>query len=222
MKYSKFILNDSINYSMSDGLLLVVLRILVISVFLSACSSQQPVKPEPSQIEVKQVITELPSKQPEQINDQLFIEGTAALKLNNISKAQRLFREFIKIYPKLAGAYVNLALIDFKQEKYKSSLKLTNKAINLNPEQSQAYQLRAQLNIKNGKINEAKMDYMKAIQITPDYAIAQYNLALLYDIYLQDISLAIKHYEVYMSLINKPDEATQEWINHLKGVLKNG
>jgi len=65
------------------------------------------------------------------------------------------------------------------------------------------------------------VDYLKAIEIKPAYANAQYNLALLYDIYLQEIELAIKHYEIYTSLLKKPDEATQEWINHLKGTLKN-
>ena len=69
---------------------------------------------------------------------------------------------------------------------------------------------------------EAKNDYLKAIQLKPDYINAQYNLALLYDIYLQDIKSAIQHYEIYLSLIDKPDEPTLEWVNHLKGTLKNG
>ncbi len=73
-----------------------------------------------------------------------------------------------------------------------------------------------------GKINDAKKDYIKAIELKPDYINAHYNLALLYDIYLQEITLAIKHYETYLSLLKKTDEATQEWVNHLRGTLANG
>ena len=210
------------SYPIRTRFLLVKFNCLLLLIFLSACSSQQPIKPETEIIEKNQVISGIPTPQPEKIDDQIFIDGIMALEQNNLTKAQRLFRKFIRKNPDLSGAYVNLALINFKQEKYESSLKLANKAINLNPSQAQAYQLRAQLNIKNGNINDAKKDYLKAIQLSPEYAIAQYNLALLYDIYLQEISLAIKHYEIYMTLINKPDEATQEWINHLKGTLKNG
>ncbi|MFV9615434.1 MAG: tetratricopeptide repeat protein, partial [Gammaproteobacteria bacterium] len=83
-------------------------------------------------------------------------------------------------------------------------------------------QLRGQLFVTKRKIHDAKKDYEKAIELKPDYSNAHYNLALLYDIYLQEMALAIKHYETYLSLIKKPDEATQEWVNHLKGVLANG
>ncbi len=153
------------------------------------------------------------------IDDQLFQDALSALKLGETEKAKSLFSQFIDQHPELSGAYLNLALIHFKESQIEKALELTNKAIDLNSEQPQAYQLRAQINIKNGKIKDAKEDYLKAIELNPDYINAQYNLALLYDIYLQDIKSAIKHYEAYMSLLDKPDEVTRDWINHLKGTL---
>ena len=148
--------------------------------------------------------------------------GLIALSNNDDSKAERIFNDLLEDQPELAGPYTNLALIQFKKKDYDLALELVNKALQRNPEQAQGYQLRAQIFLTKGKIIDAKKDYIKAIELKPDYINAHYNLALLYDIYLQEISLAIVHYEVYLSLIEKPDEATKEWLNHLRGALANG
>lgn len=149
-------------------------------------------------------------------------KGLIALNNNENTKAEQIFNELLEAKPELAGPYTNLALIQFKKKNYEQSLGLVNKALLHNPEQAQAYQLRGQLFVTKRQIHDAKKDYIKAIELKPDYINAHYNLALLYDIYLQEIALAIKHYETYLSLIKKPDEVTQEWVNHLKGVLANG
>lgn len=145
-----------------------------------------------------------------------------ALNDQNLDKAQRLFNQFTRDKPELAGGYANLALIHFKRKEFDKALKQVNKALERNPEQAPALNIRAQLYIKNGKIHKAKEDYLKAIKTDPKYANAQYNLALLYDIYLQEIALAIKHYKIYLSLLKEPDKATEEWVTHLEGTLKNG
>jgi len=149
-------------------------------------------------------------------------DGITALHNDDLSKAQRIFNEFIRNKPGLAGAYSNLALVYFKQKEYEKSLKQINKALELNPKQAQALNLRAQLYVIDGEIHKAKDDYLKAVEIKPAYVNAQYNLALLYDVYLQEINLAIKHYKIYMSLLKKTDETTKEWISHLEGTLKDG
>ncbi len=148
--------------------------------------------------------------------------GLIALSNNDASKAERIFNDLLEDQPELAGPYTNLALIQFKKNNYALALELVNKALQRNSEQAQAYQLRAQIFVTKGRINDAKKDYIKAIELKPGYINAHYNLALLYDIYLQEITLAIKHYETYLSLSKKPDEATQEWVNHLRGALANG
>ena len=188
----------------------------VIVLALSACS-QTPVRPST-------VIPQNTKDQNLSVTEEEREEyrgGLTALSNNNYSKAQYIFNEFIQNKPDMAGAYSNLALIYFKKEKYDQSLELINKALERNPDQAQAYQLRAQLLVIKGKIHEARNDYIKAIELKPDYINAQYNLALLYDIYLQEIELAIKHYEIYLSLLEKPDERTQEWVGHLKGILRS-
>jgi tetratricopeptide (TPR) repeat protein len=148
-------------------------------------------------------------------------QGIAAMSVRDYSAARRIFSEFIRENPQMAGAYTNMALVHFENQAYDQALKLAERAIELNNRQSQAYNIRAQLLIINGAVLEARNDYLKAIDLDPQYSNAQYNLALLYDLYLQDVKLALRHYEIYMSLITQPDEITQNWIEHLKRTLKN-
>lgn len=148
--------------------------------------------------------------------------GITALKNKDYTQAEHIFSDLLKNNDTFAGAYCNLAIIYFKANDYDTAAKLANKALEVNPGLAQAYNLRAQINVKIGKIDEAKNDYIKAVELNPSYANAHYNLALLYDIYMQDINMAIKHYEIYLSLLSQPDQQTSEWLNHLKGSLNNG
>lgn len=193
--------------------------ILLISVLLLSSCAQENIKPtgQSSAIEETEKTKSVSKSDREKYRD-----GITALYNDDLSKAQRIFNEFIRNKPDLAGAYSNLALVHFKKKEYDKSLKQINKAIELNSKQAQALNLRAQLYVIDGKIHEAKDDYIKAVEIKPAYVNAQYNLALLYDVYLQEISLAIKHYKIYMGLLKKPDETTKEWISHLEGTLKDG
>lgn len=188
---------------------------------LSSCSSQPPVKPEVQDAVNKTELSQT-KKAPQQIDETKFRQGILALEENNLDKARRLFTEFSRVNPNLAGPLTNLALVHYKNGELDKALQRVNRAIEINPDQAQAYHLRAQLKIENRDINQAEKDFLKALQLKPDYFNAHYNLALLYDIYFQDIPLAIKHYERYRSLISFPDEATDEWIIHLKGTLENG
>lgn len=152
----------------------------------------------------------------------LYQQGLDAFASRDYDNAKIIFAKFIEKYPSMAGAYVNLALIAYHLEDFQTTENLVTQAIGLNPSQAQAYHLRAQLHLKNGDIKKAQDDYIKAITIKPDYTNAHYNLALLYDIYLQDIEQAIKQYSIYLSLLGKEDEATKDWIEHLRRTINNG
>ncbi|RDH83854.1 MAG: hypothetical protein DIZ80_06885 [endosymbiont of Galathealinum brachiosum] len=200
--------------AIADSSLVRVLTILSI-LSLASCSQEQVKSDKQTQTDITT------NKSVSKADREKYRDGITALYNNDLTNAQRIFNEFIRNKPQLAGAYTNLALVHFKKKEYDKSIKLVNKALKLNNKQTQALNLRAQLYVIDGKIHKAKDDYLLAIQIKPEYTIAQYNLALLYDIYLQEIELAIKHYKLYMSLLKKPDEATKEWITHLEGTLKN-
>jgi len=207
--------------TISGNIFIKILITVVISILLSSCAQDNVKQTESSH---RQNQSQAAAKKPTKLTRaerEHYRKGITALYKNDFAAAQRIFSEFIRNKPELAGPYTNLALLHFKKNELDKAFKFVNQALERNPRQSQAYNLRAQIYVSRGKIHKAKDDYLKAVQLKPDYSNAQYNLALLYDIYLQEIELAIKHYEIYMSLLKKPDEKTLEWINHLKGTLKD-
>ncbi len=207
-------------------LLFRIIWIVTITLWLSNCS-QKAVKQIPIESTESVVVKDQPGLEPEIENPGVidryeYKQGIDALSARDFDKAKQLFERFIRKNPSLSGAFVNLALIAFREEDYVKANRLIDRAIKLNPRQAPAYHLRAQLHLKNGEIKQARQDYLKTIELRPDYTNAHYNLALLYDIFLQDIALAIEHYSIYLSLLNKEDEQTREWITHLRNTLKNG
>lgn len=150
-----------------------------------------------------------------------FEQGIKALSQQDYSSARMIFMELISRYPGLAGPYMNLALIEYNLGNFADSQQLVDKVIEINQQMAQAYNLRAQLRLKQDKISAAREDYLQAISISPAYKTAHYNLALLYDIYLQDIEQAIRHYQVYLELEETADERTRDWLSHLKSTLTN-
>ncbi|MCP4491387.1 MAG: tetratricopeptide repeat protein [Gammaproteobacteria bacterium] len=189
---------------------------------LNACSQKTPqsTEAEPTPTSDQVLIAEQPVSQ-KIVDEANYKLGLEALALRDYARAKRLFSNFIKSNPSMSGAYINLALIAFREDDFSDVSKLLDQAITLNPIQAQAYHLRAHLHLKNSAIKLALKDYLKAIELIPDYANAHYNLALLYDIFLQEIALAIDHYTIYLSLLDKEDEKTRNWIKHLQNTLDN-
>ncbi|MDH5572097.1 MAG: hypothetical protein OEY89_10050 [Gammaproteobacteria bacterium] len=151
----------------------------------------------------------------------LYKQAITALYNNKLSEAEGIFMGLIKKRPHLAGPWANLALIKYKNNEIEQSTNYVNKALELNPAMANALNLKAQLEIRNGHIKEAENLYLVAIQNNSSYANAHYNIALLYDIYLQDIEKAVKHYKRYTELTENKDTATIEWVQQLESSLNN-
>lgn len=204
----------------SDKLLIICRVSIIVIVFtiLAACSTHDVKHNETT---TNENVRDNDNKTNEQFVNR-FQSAITDLKQKKYTEAEKLFSDLAKEQPNNDGPYCNLAIIYYKANDYDNALKLINHALDINNNNPQAYNLRAQIMLKKSKVIDAKNDYLKAIEINPKYINAQYNLALLYDIYFQDLKTAIKHYEIYLSLIDVPDERTLEWVNHLKGSLNNG
>ena len=56
---------------------------------------------------------------------------------------------------------------------------------------------------------------MKAVTVSPDYALAHYNLGVLNELYLQRLETALQHFETYQSLVGE-DKQVEKWISDLR------
>ena len=144
------------------------------------------------------------------------------LKNGNLEKAKKIFTEFNSERPELAGPYANLAVIALKNKNKDRAIELAKNAVEKNPKLPQALNILAYLEQMNGEITSAINHYKEAIKYKKDYAIAHYNIALLYDVYLQDVEKAIPHYEQYMKLTNNKDKNTADWLEQIKRTRESG
>lgn len=184
---------------------------LVLALVITACSNSPASKG-------KQMPT---AQSTESSVEELMIYKDAIIALNNneLDKAEELFTTMSERQPNIAGPWANLALIEIKRENLAQAELYVKTALDNNADMPQALNLSGYLAQKQGKINVAKNYYLQAINNKPDYALAHYNVALLYDVYLQDIEQAIKHYQLYLTHIEQKDEATENWLEGLKSTM---
>jgi len=149
----------------------------------------------------------------------IYKEAIIALNKDELDKAAELFTTISERQPNIAGPWANLALIEIKKENLAQAELYVKTALDNNATMPQALNLSGYLAQKQGQINLAKSYYLQAISNKPDYALAHYNVALLYDVYLQDISKAIEHYQLYLTHIEQKDEATENWLEGLKATM---
>lgn len=194
---------------------------LLLGLLLTSCATQQQ-SAQLSQVdetgvgESSQRFTVTPEQK------QLYRQAITALNDNRLDDAEDMLNRFQQEKPGLAGSYANLGLIYYKQEKLDASEQQLKKALELNPQQAQALNLMGQVEFSRGHASESESYYKRALQIDKDYAIAHYNIALLYDIFFQDIPRAIEHYRKYLELTGNQDEMTRNWLEQLVNSQRGG
>jgi len=129
----------------------------------------------------------------------LFEQAAASMAAGDFVDAELRFKEFLLQYPEFPGAHVNLAIIHVST---------------LDPNHPAALNQLGMLLRRNGKFLEAEAAYMKAVTVSPDYALAHYNLGVLNELYLQRLDIALQNFETYQSLVGE-DKQVAKWIRDL-------
>lgn len=118
-------------------------------------------------------------------------------------------------YPRLAGPYINLGIVYLHLGRDKEAETALIAATDINPGSAVAHNLLGVIYREEGRFDEARRAYQRALEIDPAYADAHLNLGVLFDLYLQQPSEALAHYERYRIL--KPADAARvdPWIADL-------
>lgn len=149
-------------------------------------------------------------------------QGITLMKANKLDQAFKLFSELSKTYPSLVGPIVNQGIILRKKKQYKAARDLLKGA--LLTKEKNPYLLN-ELGIAYrhlGSFESAKKSYLAAIKLTPKYAKAHYNLAVLADLYLHDWPLAIKEFKAFQALQPTPNKSVAGWIKELERRTPSG
>ena len=145
----------------------------------------------------------------------LFEQATAVMASGDFVDAELRFKEFVLLYPDYPGAYVNLAIIHAKNEDNENTRTAIDNALAVDAEYAPALNQLGMLLRRNGNFLEAEAAYLKAVTVSPDYALAHYNLGVLNELYLQRLDTALQHFETYQDLVGE-DKQVERWIADLR------
>lgn len=124
-------------------------------------------------------------------------------------------------YPDLAGAFVNLGLLQLKKGRHAEARQALLQATTINPQNAVAYNHLGVAQRALGDFQAARQAYEQALALAPDYAAAHLNLGILLDIYLGELRAALTHYESYQRLTGTSDGEVEKWIVDLRRRLDN-
>jgi len=145
----------------------------------------------------------------------LYEQATAVMAAGDFTDAELRFKEFVLLYPDFPGAYVNLAIIHANNENDAATRGALDQALALDGGYPPALNQLGMLLRRNGNFLEAEAAYLKAVTVSPDYALAHYNLGVLNELYLQRLDTALHHFETYQSLVGE-DKQVEKWIADLR------
>lgn len=126
------------------------------------------------------------------------------------------FEQVIELNPGFDLAHTNLGLLRLQKGDLELAKKSFENAIIQDKSDAIAYTHLAVIQRQQGAFEEARQNYQKAIDSDDEYANAYLNYGILLDIYLQDFPQALRQYEIYQELADKPDETVDKWIIDLK------
>ena len=145
----------------------------------------------------------------------MFERATAALAAEDFVKAEFGFKELSHLYPDYPGVYVNLAIIHAHNDNDAATRAAIDAALALNANHPAALNQLGMLLRRNGKFIEAEAAYLKAVTVSPEYALAHYNLGVLYELYMQRLDEALRHFVAYKSIVGE-DRRVEKWIADLQ------
>lgn len=144
-------------------------------------------------------------------------QAVKLLAEEDFSQAERLFKDLVNKQPNLTGAFVNLGIIKKKGGQIDEAKALFLKALDINPNFIDALLQQALIYRDLGEFTKAEDLLRRAEVLEPNHPLVNYNLGVLYELYLQEYSLAIKYYQRYVAVSAADDvETVKRWIQMLE------
>lgn len=144
-----------------------------------------------------------------------FDQALGLMHAQHYSEAIPLLNASVKAQPTLTIAVLDLAIAQSRSGHDAQAEPLLRQVLAQSPGNAVAWNEFGMLQRRAGHFTESRQAYEKAIAVDANYADAQLNLAILYDLYLQQPAQAVPHYLRYQRLAATPDKRVTLWIAEL-------
>ncbi|HET8696259.1 MAG TPA: tetratricopeptide repeat protein [Gammaproteobacteria bacterium] len=144
--------------------------------------------------------------------------AVALLEQQRYAEGVALMLQVAEKAPDLTAPQINLGIAYERMGDLTKAEASFTKALELNPNHPVVYDELGLLYRATGRFAEARASYEKALAIHPGFHFAHRNLAILCDVYLDDLPCAVTHYEAYAQA-EPDDKEVQKWIADLHNRL---
>lgn len=183
--------------------------------------TEKPPAPTPVAVEVDRIdMSTLAPVTDSSPKEEIFHYAIALMTNGRYQEAETKLLTLTHKHPELAGPFTNLGISYFHSDQFDKAIDAFNQSLTLKPANPVAYDYLARIHRDSGKFDIAQEHYLKAIEADANYAPAQRNLGILYDLYLGKPIEAIKHYQRYLALIDKTDRQVSIWVKDLTNRTK--
>lgn len=190
-----------------------LILLLAISILLSACATVSKSPFSTSQIIKKSVsISEKDSL--------AYVQAVADLEKGNAKVAAISLGKIAEKNPGYLDVWVNLAIANYTVKNIADAQRAIEHADKLQPASADINNIKGLICVESGQYKNAEKNYLNALKLDSKNPNVHYNIALLYDLYYQNIAKAIPYYESYLLLAGQKDEETEAWVQELKQTLK--
>jgi Flp pilus assembly protein TadD len=203
-------------------------KYLLIAALLAGCSAPMPVPPPPappapvaagpgSAAPAESAPPAAPAEEePNEALKKQFAQAVASMQDGQDKLATALFTVIAKQHPQLASPHTNLGILLFREGQMAEAEAAFKDALQRDDKDFVAANYLGMIYRNLGRFADAQAAYEKALAAKPDYAYAHLNLAILYDLYLGDLSKALDHYQQYQQSAGDSDQQLSGWLADLQ------
>lgn len=144
-----------------------------------------------------------------------FENAVALIEGGEVERGIALLERITEAEPEATAAHIDLGIAYRMTKQFELAEKSLQRAVTLSPRHPVAHNELGIAQRKLGRFDEARASYLRALAIAPDFHYAQRNLAILCDVYLDDLPCAIEYYEKYAQSV-PDDPQTGMWLADLR------
>ncbi len=144
-----------------------------------------------------------------------FSRAVDALESGDVERAIELLEGVTEGAPDAVAPWVDLGIAYGMAEQFEDATRSLERAVELAPKHPVALNELGMALRREGRFEEARERYETALRVSPQFHHARRNLAILCDLYLNDLECALSHYEIYAQVVPE-DENLAMWIVDLR------
>lgn len=144
-----------------------------------------------------------------------FSKAVDAIEEGDAERAIELLEGVTEGAPDAIAPWVDLGIAYGMIDRHSDAEKSLARAVELAPKHPVALNELGMALRRQGRFEEARERYEMALRVAPEFHHARRNLAILCDLYLNDLESALSHYETYVAAVPE-DESVAMWIVDLR------